>query len=214
MGNYCTLLENSIYKEFIHLHLISYQLLHIVHIKSGQTFYNQHLLLTYSHSMTLTCTWRQQLQSSSTTSHQILSPVQPPSNLKQNEFPPLSRDIPQLLIPVPLSKCRPSTMYPTIPKLLPSSKQPSSVLKPSSKVNILKHVLKPPATPPTSKQAPLQNSKPPTSSRDSKDTRACSCPHCDKTYAYRSGLSKHIRKEHGKESKGKGYLSCNLCPSR
>ena len=214
MGNYCTLLENCIYKEFIHLHVISYQLLHNSphQIRTNilqsappldlQSFYDPNMYLEATAAIQLH--YKPPNTQSSATSFQ----------LKQNEFPPLSRDIPQLLTPVPLSKCRPSTMYPTIPKLLPSSKQSSSVLKPSSKVNILKHVLKPPATPLTSKQAPLQNSKPPTSSRDSKDTRACSCPHCDKTYAYSSGLSKHIRKEHGKESKGKGYLSCNLCPFR
>ena len=42
------------------------------------------------------------------------------------------------------------------------------------------------------------------------------CYICGKVYAFKSGLSKHLKKEHRDESYGeaKGYLICNLCQCR
>ena len=42
------------------------------------------------------------------------------------------------------------------------------------------------------------------------------CPHCSKVYAFKSGLSKHLRKEHGSESQSgsRRYILCNQCQSR
>jgi hypothetical protein len=42
------------------------------------------------------------------------------------------------------------------------------------------------------------------------------CHHCGKVYAFKSSLSKHLRKEHSDEShsESKGYVSCHQCQSR
>ena len=39
------------------------------------------------------------------------------------------------------------------------------------------------------------------------------CPHCSKEYAFKSGLSKHLRKEHSGSTSTR-YLQCNQCNSR
>ena len=44
---------------------------------------------------------------------------------------------------------------------------------------------------------------------------ASTCHHCGKVYSFKSGLSKHLRKEHSSESESKGYnITCHQCQSR
>lgn len=45
-------------------------------------------------------------------------------------------------------------------------------------------------------------------------TAGRTCHYCGKSYAFSSGLSQHMAKEHSNKSKAKGYLMCNQCNSR
>ena len=40
------------------------------------------------------------------------------------------------------------------------------------------------------------------------------CPYCTKTFAFRSGLSRHIKKDHSEKKEATDSLGCNLCDSR
>ena len=48
------------------------------------------------------------------------------------------------------------------------------------------------------------------------ENKSITCPHCGKAYSFRSGLSKHLRKEHSNESQGepKSYIVCHICRLR
>ena len=41
-----------------------------------------------------------------------------------------------------------------------------------------------------------------------------SCPYCNKTFAYRSGLSRHTKHDHSAERELNNSIGCNLCESR
>ena len=42
------------------------------------------------------------------------------------------------------------------------------------------------------------------------------CPHCSKMYAYKSGLSKHLKRDHSDKIRGEPsrYIKCNQCTPR
>ena len=46
--------------------------------------------------------------------------------------------------------------------------------------------------------------------------RKAKCPHCSKEYAFRSGLTKHLKKDHSDKtsSTSSGNIKCNQCNSR
>ena len=71
---------------------------------------------------------------------------------------------------------------------------------------------------------PLSHSKEPTTYKPSNDSKH-PCPHCDKTYVFRSSLTKHMKKDHkgnsnppdvhsDRSNDSKSRLLCNQCMCR
>ena len=114
----------------------------------------------------------------------------------------------------PISPPNP-TQHP--PENLGSDKLPEAILlsKPVQKREPLKQLpinLKPQihsSSPSPQKKHSLTNPQP-------RPLRKAKCPHCSKEYAFRSGLTKHLKKDHsGKTSSTlSGNIKCNQCNSR
>ena len=59
----------------------------------------------------------------------------------------------------------------------------------------------------------LELSKNMTVSKKPKPQGNIKCAHCDKVYAFRSGLSRHLKRDHPHVDSS-GYINCNQCNSR